>query len=122
MSGKVWRLRPPSKARAVSEQTEDPQVLREAAKVRVVPTDIPERLCRLRIETVSGRMIEQALSEPIGRPSFDQIRAFCIGLADEIGAAPHELAELCDLIAAVDDVPEVSVLATKAAETGSQAA
>lgn len=105
------------------EQTQDPQVLREAVKVRVVPTDdIPERLCRLRIETVSGRMIEQALSEPIGRPSFDQIRAFCIGLADEIGAEPRELAELCELIATIDNLPEAFVLAVNAARTGFQAA
>jgi len=97
----------------------DPAILGEVSKIAVIATDeIPERLCRITVQTTDGRQLSSALTETLGRPSTAQIGQFAIGLAEEIGASREELGQLLDLIGDIERQPDISVLVQTAARIG----
>ena len=93
------------------ERGEDEAILAQAAKVRVVDSaQVPERLCRIRLDTVSGRHIDEMLDTAIGRPAPEQIRGFALGLAGEIGASTVQVSQLVDAAEGVADAPDLAAL------------
>lgn len=105
------------------EELHRPDVLAEAAKVRVVPTPhIAERFCRILLRTAGGVVIDRSLDMPVGRPNLDEIRAFAVGLSGEIGAVPQDMERLVAVIEALDDAPDVGGLITTVAGIGARAA
>jgi len=89
----------------------DPAIRAMAARIKVIADQaLQDRQCRIRIELDDGRMLSAGLDGAIGQPSFDEISAFCITMADEMGITPEQAQAINREIAELDERPDVSAL------------
>lgn len=90
---------------------DDPAIRDIASRINVTADPaLVDRQCRIVVELDDGQVLRAGLDEPIGRPSFDEISAFCISMSDEMGISPEQAQAITHEVAMLDQRPDVSAL------------
>ncbi len=91
------------------DRVNDTEVLAFSRRVRVVadPGIVP-RHCRVTLRLSDGRTLVGEVTEPVGRPSFEEAARFARALAPEIGAEVAAVDRLVEAVAALDRAPNLN--------------
>ncbi len=93
------------------KRTEDPRALALAPRIRVVADPaVPERQCRLRVRTASGKHVRAQVTQAVGQPDWDGIAAFARRMAPEMEASAPAVEALLAAVAGIDEARDLGPL------------
>ncbi len=91
------------------DRVADAGILALAERVQVqADPELKPRQCALTLRLASGEVRYARLSEPVGRPDFDEITRFAHSLAVEMGGTPAAIDRLLTAVRRLDGAPDVN--------------
>jgi len=99
----------------------DQNVLRLAARIQVERDEgLQERQCRIVMHLSDGRTLRGAVDKAVGQPDFDEVRAFALRMAPEIGTGEQEICRMVDEIERLHEAPNLDRLIEAVTAAGAE--